>query len=378
MKRRDFLAQSVGMACAMAPGLSFAAKPCPPLLQDEQGNAIASACGTADAEADWQARANGSGVVWYHDFRTAAEVANFRWVGGYGLDPGDVALPGRCIRNASDGITGGGCLELIHPVGSNGAPGWWRPFAPMSGTSNGRGVDDPGAGGTLDLAPWDTSNRSVNEQFRRAYYANPAYIGAAGFSADQFNGSEFWLQFRIKIDPKRYLPGTPNAGKLSFLATTQQTLNQEIVHQNMQDRSSLWYTNFGSSPDTGGSMGVNGGTKQPGSDYTACGTQGGGAGCWLFNGGEWVTFLYHVVPGTDGEKNTLFEVFAARQGVTQYETIFSQQNTINFSDTSTGHPQGYNSFQPSNYMNNQNTSVSWYQRYDQIIFSHSSIPCPQV
>jgi len=248
----------------------------------------------------------------------------------------------------------------------------------MNGASNGRGIDDPGAGGTLELAPWDTSNRSVNEQFRRAYYANPAYIGASGFSANQFNGSEFWLQFRMKVDPNRYLDGTPRMGKLSFLATTQQTLNQEIVHQNMRDRRSLWYTNFGSSPDTGGSMGINSGSKQPGGDYAECGAQGGTSGCWLFNGGEWVTFLYHLIPGTDGDKNTLFEVFVARQGETQYETIFTQMNTINFSETSTGHPKGYNSFQPSNYMNSQATSVAWYQRYDQLIFSHNSIPCPQV
>src|SRR5690606_7644916 len=130
MKRRDFLARSVGIASAMVPGLSFAAKPCPPLLLDEQGDAIPSACGTGDAEADWQARISGQGVVWYHDFRTDAEVDNFRWASGHGLDPGDVARPGLCIRNTNDGVTGGGCLELIYPVGSRGAPGWWRPFAP--------------------------------------------------------------------------------------------------------------------------------------------------------------------------------------------------------------------------------------------------------
>lgn len=363
----------------MVPGLALAAKPCAPRLLDAQGNPIGAAvCGTADAEADWQARISGSGVVWHHDFRTDAEVDNFRWAGGYGNDPSDVARPGRCIRNTSDGITGDGCLELFYPVGSSSAPGWWRPFAPMNGASNGRGADDPGANGTIELAPWDPSNQSENEGFRRAYYANPVYIGASGFSADQFNGSEFWLQFRIKVDPNRYKDGTPSGGKLSFLATTQQTLNQEIVHQNMRDRRSLWYTNFGSSPDTGGSMGVDGGTKQPGGDYAECGTLDDDTDCWLFNGGEWTTFLYHVVPGTDGNKDTLFEAFAARPGQTEYETIFSQMNTINFSETTTGHPKGYNSFQPSNYMNNQSTSVAWYQRYDQIIFSHSPIACPQV
>lgn len=375
MKRRDFLSQSVGLACAVVPGMAFA-KPCPPILSGAEGG-WSMICGSPEAEADWRSRISDPGVVWFHDFRTDAEVDNFRWAGGYGNDPNDMQDPGRCIHNTSDGITGGGCLELIYPVGTSGAPGWWRPFAPMSGSSNGRGEDDPGARGTIPLASWEPTNHSENENFRQSYYANPSYVGAEGFAANQFNGSEFWLQFRIKVDPNRYSSGTPASGKLSFLATTQQTLNQEIVQQNQRDRRALWYTNFGSSPDTGGSMGVNGGSKQPGGPYEDCGPSGTG-GCWLFNDGEWVTFLYHLVPGTDGNKDTLFEVFVARQGETEYETLFSQMNTINFSDTSTGHPQGYNSFQPSNYMNGQSTTVQWYQRYDQIIFSHNSIPCPQV
>lgn len=361
----------------MIPGLAIAVKPCAPTLLDSQGNPIGSSV-CASPEADWQARISGTGVVWYHDFRADAEVDNFRWAGGHGNDPNDVTRPGQCVRNTSDGITGGGCLELIYPVGNTSAPGWWRPFAPMSGASNGRGIDDPAANGTLELPPWDPTNPGENEGFRRAYYANPAYIGASGFSEDQFNGSELWLQFRIKVDPNRYQTGTPSAGKLSFLATTQQTLNQEIVHQNMRDRRSLWYTNFGSSPDTGGSMGIDGGTKQPGGDYASCGTPTATDGCWLFDGGEWTTFLYHVVPGTDGDKNTLFEVFVARQNQTSYETLFTQFNTINFSESEYGHPKAYNSFQPSNYMNNQSTSVAWYQRYDQVIFSHEFIPCPNV
>lgn len=144
---------------------------------------------------------------------------------------------------------------------------------------------------------------------------------------------------------------------------------------NRSNRRAEWYTNFGSSPDTGGAMGISSGTKQPGGDYGQCGT---GGNCWLYEDNQWVTWLYHLVPGTDGQKNTLFEAFAARPGATEYETVFSQLNTINFSETSTGHPKGYNAFQPSNYMNNQRTSVEWYQRYDQIIFSHEFIPCPRV
>jgi hypothetical protein len=369
MKRRDFLTRTGGLACALIPGVSLAT-PCPPTMLGGSGGSL---CAPADAEADWLQRISGPGVVWCHDFRSAAEVDSFRWAGGHGNDPHDVARPGQCIHNTSDGITGGGCLELIYPIGSRSAPGWWRPLAPMNGTSNGRGADDPAAGGTIELAPWNPENRSENEKFRRAYYAHPSYIGADGFSPDQFNGSEFWLQFRIKIDANRYHDGTPAGGKLSFLATTQQTLNQEIVKENRRTRLARWYTNFGSSPDTGSSLG-NHPYYQVGGDYDQCENS---SSCWHYEPDKWVTMLYHLVPGTHKNKDTLFEVFVARQGQTEYEVLFSQNNTINFSPINYGHPYGWNSFQPSNYMNNQETSVQWYQRYDQIIFSHDFIPCPQ-
>lgn len=324
-------------------------------------------------EADFLSRVSGANVVWFHDFKNAAEVDNFRWHGGIGNDVNDTYKPGQCIHNTSDGITPG-CLELIYTVADLHAPGWWRPFAPFSGVSNGRGEDDPGASGSLSLEAWDPTNTGENEAFRRAYYANPDYSNPpqAGFTADQFHGEEFWLQFRIKISADRYLSTVP-AGKLSFLATTQQTLNQEIVQQNMLNKDALWYTYFGSSPDTGGSMGVPSGTKQPGGDYYLATGQ-----YWEYVPDEWVTMLYHVIPGHHDVKDTLFEVFAARPGATEYETVFTQLNTIRYSNTTNGHPYAYNAFQPSNYMNNQATSVEWSQRYDQIIFSKAFIPCPQV
>jgi len=375
MKRRDFFLGATSSAGILLLGSANAARPCAPVLAGASG---ASPCEQSDAEADWQSRIAGPGVVWHHDFRTDAEVDAFRWAGGYGNDPNDTQRPGLCVRNTTDGVTGGGCLELIYGVGNRTAPGWWRPFSPMSAASNGRGQDDPAASGSIALEPWDPSFRGENEGFRRGYYAHPSYIGAGGFDTSQFNGSEFWLQFRIKIDPNRYLSGTPRQGKQSFLATTQQTLNQEIVQQNEHDGVALWYTNFGSSPDTGGSMGLPNGVngKQPGGDYASCSLDTTN-GCWVYTGGEWVTWLYHLVPGTDGDRNTLFEAFVARPGQRSYETVFSHQNTINFSATTTGHPQGYNSFQPSNYMNGQTTTVAWYQRYDQIVLSHDRIACPQ-
>lgn len=371
MKRRDFILGATSSAGILLLDGANAATPCSPVLA---GGGPGS-CSATDAEADWLARISAPGVVWFHDFRSEAEVNAFRWVGGLGNDPNDTMRPNQCNRTTTDGITGGGCLELIYRTDTLHGPGWWRPFGPMNAASTGKSTDDPAANGTISLSSWDASNPGENEAFREAYYAHPDYVGVDGWGASEFNGQEFWLQFRIKIDPERYGAGAPtfNTGKLSFLATTQSTLNQEIVQMNYFDRTALWYTNFGA----GGALQDGNSHYQPGGPYDpACGTSGGNNGCWKSNAGEWTTWLYHLVPGHDGTRNTLFEAFAARDGDTDYETIFSSLIEINFSRTP-NHPFGWNAFQPSNYTNGQATSRQWYQRYDQIIFSHNFIPCPQ-
>ena len=275
MKRRDFLTQSAAMVCAMFPGLSLA-KPCPPILRDAQGP---TTCGQGgDAEADWQARISGPGVVWYHNFDSDDEVNNFRWNGGIGNDPEDKSDPGRCIRNTELGFNGGGCLQLIHPVGTGDAPSWWRPFGALAGgttTGNGRGEDDPAAKGTLRLNAWNPRNAGENESYFASYYAHKDYVGANGFSANDFDGNEFWLQYRFRYTASRRDPGTPNAGKLAFIATTQQTPNQELVIQNERDGVWKWYTNFGSD----GSLGA-GNKPQPGGEYASCDLNSEPAGCW--------------------------------------------------------------------------------------------------
>ena len=327
-------------------------------------------------EADWQQRISGPGVVWHHNFVSETEVDAFRWVNGLGNDPNDITRPNKCRHITTDGFSGGGCLELIYAVGSTDAPGWWRPFGPMSAADTGKAVDDPGANGTISLYSWDgLTDTNANANFREAYYAHPDVIGDGGFGASKFNGHEFWLQWRQKMDANRYLSGTPSEGKQSFLATTQQTLNQEIVQMNRSNRVAAWYTNFGSSPDTGGAMGE-GSSKQPGGDYPSC-DYSSGANCWTWNDDEWVTWLYHVIPGHDGVEDTLFEAYACRDGDTEYDLVFSDLTTVNFSSTTTGHPQGYNAFHPSNYMNGQSSSREWFQRYDEVIFSKQPIPVPQ-
>jgi hypothetical protein len=215
MKRRDFLLASSTLAAAVTPGLLRAqTRPCPPgRIEVEGGTSATTACVAAgDAEADWQARISGPGVVWFHDFRTDNEVNNFRWTPGYGSgnDPRAVgnSIAGNVRRITTDGVTPGGCLEIVRPAGSNDGSVWWRPFSPIVGgttTGNGRGAgaNDPGAGGTVRVEaynPTDGGNQIAN--WGRGWY------GSSG--SGPFDGPEYYLQVRVKMDPNRIAGGNAN------------------------------------------------------------------------------------------------------------------------------------------------------------------------
>ena len=84
MKRRDFLITSAGLTGSMLPVLTLG-RPCPPAtLSVDGGSTATTACVQGDAEADWLLRSGQDagnpqpGVVWFHDFRSDAEVNNFR------------------------------------------------------------------------------------------------------------------------------------------------------------------------------------------------------------------------------------------------------------------------------------------------------------
>ena len=137
MKRRDFLAASAGLAGSVLPVLSRAqTRPCPPSpVSVDGGQGSTTVCIQGDAEADWQERISGAGVVWFHDFRTDDEVNNFRWTPGYGNGNDPLAVGSAYAkyvrRITTDGITGGGCLEIFRQAGSNDGSDWWRPFSPL-------------------------------------------------------------------------------------------------------------------------------------------------------------------------------------------------------------------------------------------------------
>lgn len=344
-----------------------------------------------NAVADWQARISGAGVVWHHGFEFANEVNNFRWTNGYGNgnDPLAVGSPVAPFvrRITTDGTakTPGGqpcCMELLHVTGSNAGTYWHRPMAPLVGSGNGRGVNDPATNGTLTVrpyAPTDGGNQ-IRGFPNVGIYGNSQYHGING----TYDGTEFYMQVRLKMDPRRQegaLNRATNSGKTFYFTRMDgSNTDQELVFES--------YRSVGGSRPNGGDNAVSvyrgsgyvllnqdiGADVQPGSDFKPA--------YWTYPypTAEWVTLLFRVVEGTmtgglgsqTARLDSTFEVWAARYGETSYTKIWSQLFRGNFDGF-----WGHNGVIAAIYQNNASMS-EFYHRYDQIIFSKNPIPCPQV
>lgn len=343
---------------------------------------------SSSALADWLARSTGAGVVWAHNFDTVTEVNNFRWQGGIGNVPVLANSDGNTRWVSNDGFAGGGCLELNIPSGGVCSSGWQRPFSPLLGTGNGRGVDDPGNGGTITRRAWNPNNPGQAEAWQNGFYAAAANFASQGGAA-AFDGSDFYIQFRVKQSANRANGGNP-PGKLAFLGRTQYTPNNEIVIQSNSGLRYSMYTNFGArsnsslyEPQDGGSGPYS--SLQPGSQFASPPTY------WNWPLDEWVTVLIRVVCGrhtagdapnvATGFKETGITVWVARAGATTYTKIWDKADyVITYGSGSDRLPWGWNAFIPSGYMNGVAAAAGagWTQRFTQIVFSRSNIPCPQV
>jgi hypothetical protein len=382
MKRRDFLAKSAAGIILPLAGRALAA-PCPPPSFSIQGGTSATTlCGSSasDAEADWLLRSTGPGVVWFHDFRSAAEVNAFRWsLGrGSGNDPSNLQRPNTCIWQQGDGIASPGCLELFHAAGSAHSEGthWYRPYAPLTAPGNGKTANDPAANGTVPVRSYSpTSGGGEIGAMDFGWYGHSSYANA---DTTHFDGTEYWLQYRTKRDPARVSGGNQanQVGKHLYIASTFQggLSAQEYV---------IW-SNGGGPNNQRSLAGTNGlrvyknqfnpldgqGTPQDNTNHQP----GGVTPMWLFNNGSWDTLMYHHRPGRLNVQEELFEIYAAHAGETAFTLIWSQTIATDGFDQR----NGYNAAIFSNYNNGFNFPQAYYERWDQIIFSKEFIPCPQV
>jgi hypothetical protein len=410
MKRRDFLMWSSSVAGAFVPLLSRAVPCPPPSVSARNGTSATTPCAApTDLEADWQARISGPGVVWYHDFRLDTEVDNFRWTPGYGSgnDPKAVGSSNaKYVRRiANDGIGGTGCLEIYRTAGTNDGSHWWRPFSPIvggttSGNGRGSGQNDPGANGSITARSYSpTDGGGQISGWDGGFYGNAAYQTQ---EPSAFDGTEYWLQVRVKMDPNRITGGNEDTtvGKLFYFTRTDRSLtSQEIVTYsgnpvNGQNYFSMYRS--GSPPLNTDSPGTATRGDQPGTQFGTVGDKtcrydnSGGrlANCWHWPAGQWATIMWHIKPGKNangqfpgtgssdpvGNHDTLIEVWVAAPGAKQFTKIWYQPDADVPWDVMGGH----NAVICSIYQNGSNMPQAFYHRYDQIIFSKASIPCPQV
>jgi len=276
---------------------------------------------------------------------------------------------------ASGGADGGGYMRLYRPTGTVGdGTYWWRPFSPLTGASNGRGQNDPGAGGTLPLQTY-TATDGGSALYNYMDRARPGWYGHADYhNTGAFDGTDFWVQVRVKIDPRRTKAGNVVNGKLLNFSTTRLSYtNQEIVTvsayptpagEGTPNIHAMYDGTYGYLRDKGV------GTKNPTN--------------WAYSFG-WDTLLYHVTPGHQNTvtgtivKDTRLEVWAARQGETQYTKIWDVMYDAWFDTPLEYTPNmknGWNAFICWIYQNGEYNS-EFFQCFDQIIFSKSMIPCPQ-
>jgi hypothetical protein len=361
MKRRDFLIKSAAGVLVPA-AYADAQTPCPPpTLGVEGGTSANTTCASSvDAEADWQSRISGPGVVWYHDFRSDAEVNAFRWTNGYqsGNDPlakGSGAT--NVHRLATDGIGGGSCMEILHPAGSRDGMHWWRPFSPFAAGGNGRTSNDPAANGTIPLRTWNATDGGN----QTATYGNGWYQPSGG------DGNEFWLQMRVKRDPRRFTganQGIQDVGKFTFLTVCQLSLSDQEIVTYSGSRTFRMYGGWQIFEPLDQGPGGDG-SQQPGGSSTLW--------QWAIDG-TWDTIMYHFRPGRAGANETLIEVSGAHAGQKSFTTFWQQTTRIASYDPG----DGWQALICTTYNNGTNFPSAFFERWTQIIFSKQPIPCPQV
>lgn len=397
MKRRDFLVTTATVAGVAIPGIGFGqAKPCPPPgLSMGGGTSATTPCASPSAAADWAARISGAGVVWHHNFDSKAEVDQFRWTNGYsgGNDPASVGSGSSYVTHqASGGVDGGGFMRLTYPLGSAAGRGgsyWQRPFNPLTGAGNGRGVDDPGAGGTISPVAFPVSDGS-STTYGWGNSANPGWYMHASHQASypgKFQGTDFWLQVRVR---RAQMPGAPPdsaqysniTGKNVWLTTTNGSYTAQELVTYGQSASNAESTGLRSRHNIYSGQNftsLSGG--QPNATVTLANTTIG----WRFSGG-WDTLLYHITPGTNGgtgDNRTRVEAWVAHDGETVYTKIWDVTYTQGFDGgtNSVGAPglPGWNALILAIYHNGSAfTTTAFNFDYDQVIFSKQFIACPAV
>jgi hypothetical protein len=401
VKRRQFL---TGAACAGTLLREIASADIGCVTDGQRpGSSDASDCTQSDAQKDWLRRSTGSGVVWAHDFATAAEVNQFRWAGGYGNDPDATQQISRYVTwNPDDGIPGtaGRCLQILRPAGATDPGQWVRPFSALRAGDNGLSNADPGAGGQIAPLPFKPNEAGVTDRWINGGYANADYhTGGPGADDYTYDGTDFYLQMRAKISRSRWQGGNQAFdGKFCVYQVTGKVSAFDLVQHNTASGVYKIYTAFGSPgpreflfiPQS--STPGYGTSYQPGGKYSkSCVYTGNAPGpdyyegrkrsCWLYPADSWFTVLVHVIPGHVtaedwGTADWGIQIWVAPHGEKTYTLVYDVPN-YQFFYYPAGILRGWNAIILNSYFNHQNMPLAFTQSYTQIIFSQQFIECPQ-
>jgi hypothetical protein len=324
---------------------------------------IAVTANTA-AEADWTYRTSLPGVVWYHDFQYDAEVDQFRESDGFDTDDSKTnSQQNSCYRQTSDGITGGGCLEMLRTDNTTPteAKGWYRPTSPFTGATNGRGENDPADGGNITLETWTAPAARTSWDGTKGNYGPASTEGA-----NTWDGYHYYFQFQMKLDPRRTVnPNSLTDGGFGGKLVHQNRLEQTLIAQTIVwsrgydcvDWRPYWYSGGG------GAVAVpNDVTSAP--DFAT---------------DQWVEYLVHLVPGDENE-----DAASERLGNTRWivwrrlpsEKGYTKIHEINdmSMDYQNAYIKAFNAIDLSTYDNLRVMGTDYWQRYDQLIFSKQWIP----
>jgi hypothetical protein len=319
--------------------------------------------------------------------------------------------------------------ERLKYEGRVSAGGWARPFSALIAGNTGNGLPTPDkASGGETRRTFDPSVNTAFQAFRAGYYG-PADLhsaGGGGSSASDWDGTEFYVQFRVKLSAGRHAKRTPPtganstnadvstwlrdgvtyeylpAGKLAFIQPGPVQLDGYVIIQSgayqryaYQTAPLRMYSYRGSLPLQDPQV-SNGSEKlqNVGSYATTCtvasNTWSAANSCWEWPEDEWVTVLYYMKPGHDNvgqgsnqstwtHRDTHVRIWVAREGATSYTEIFNKSDlAFNWGGSTGTTPAGsINNIDFSCYMNNMPAWAAFEQKYTQVILSKSFIPCPQ-
>lgn len=352
---------------------------------------------------------------------------------------------------------------FIGDYAGNEAGDWRRTFAALPSGENGLPTDDAGASGAVPLrsklsgngnsVPRDpsiwqygfyghTSNQSTWANWTpwsgaTTYTPRGTSQGVAA-KYRLWDGNEFYIQFRLKIDPRFWSLNTlpdPN-GQDSYFGRKSWALQSEVssVNQLVSGISPSNRYAIPTTPESPFSLLTYKASRIIGvSDYsrshtsyqmnspwdvaphyadlsssfkpsTGCATPDGSA-AWEYKSNEWVTFLIRVKPGRSNVAETEIDVKFARteavgydgtyttlMSVTDANIVYSGSGDYDFPDGSFTSSTvavmdalpGFQSFGIMGYLNTFQTAGippakgSYYVRMAQVIFSKATIPAPQI